>query len=159
MTQALIQRRGTGRAVHAGGMTVEYLATSDRTDDAIGIYRIVLAPASPGAGPHYHDRMTETFEVHAGTLAMIVDGVAVDAGPGDFVLIPPGVVHAFANRGDVPAVFTLSFTPALGREGFFEGMARLSDADRLDDTDAMLALMAGYDQVPVDGIAGWTQAD
>lgn len=158
MTKALIQPRGTGTTVQAAGMTVEYLATSDRTADAIGIYRITLAPASAGAGPHYHDRMTETFEVHSGTLAMMVDGAPVDAGPGDFVLIPPGVVHAFANRSDEPAVFTLSFTPALGREGFFEGMARLSEADRLDDVDAMLALMADYDQVPVDGIAGWTRS-
>lgn len=36
-------------------------------------------------------------------------------------------------------------------------MARLSEADRLDDVDAMLTLMADYDQVPVDGIAGWTR--
>lgn len=99
-------------------MTVEYFATSDRTGDAIGIYRITLAPESPGAGSHYHDRMTETFEVHSGTLAMMVDGAPVDAGPGDFVLIPPGVVHAFANRGNGPAVFTFSFTPALARESF-----------------------------------------
>ena len=27
------------------------------------------------------------------------------AGPGAFVLVPPGVPHTFANRGDIPARF------------------------------------------------------
>jgi len=158
MTKALIQKRGAGRTVSAGRMTVEYLATSDLTDDAIGIYLLTLAPHSPGAGPHFHERMTEAFHVHSGTLSMMVDGAPIEATPGDFVLVRPGTVHAFANKGDAPAVFTLTFTPALAREGFFEGMAALADADRMDDKEAMLALMAKFDQVPVDGIGGWSDA-
>ena len=138
-------------------MTLEYLAESDRTKDGMGIYLLTLAPRSPGAGPHYHERMTETFHVHSGVLAMMVNHKPVEAKAGDFILIPPRVPHAFANRSDSPVVFTLSFTPALHREGFFEGMAKLSAAQKMDDHDAMLKLMADYDQVVIDGVDGWTK--
>lgn len=156
MTKALIQQRGAGRTVSTSRMTVEYLATSDLTDDAIGIYLLTLAPRSPGAGPHYHEQMTEAFQIQSGTLSMMVDGAPVEVTSGDFVLVRPHTVHAFANKADEPVVFTLTFTPALAREGFFERMEALSNADRMDDEDAMLALMAQFDQVPVDGIGGWS---
>ncbi|MGT2487609.1 cupin domain-containing protein [Methylobacterium oryzae CBMB20] len=100
--------------------------------------------------------MTETFSVEAGRLALHVDGADHDLGPGDFALIPPGVAHAFANRGDRPARFTLSFAPALGREGFFEGLAKLAAEGRLSDQAAMTELMARYDQEPLAGFAGWS---
>jgi mannose-6-phosphate isomerase-like protein (cupin superfamily) len=34
-------------------------------------------------------------------MTFLVDDDAVTAGPGTFVLVPPPVVHTFANRGDV----------------------------------------------------------
>ncbi len=53
--------------------------------------------------------------------------------------------------------FTLSFAPALGREGFFEGLARLAAAGRLSDRAAMADLMARYDQEPLAGFAAWSE--
>lgn len=139
-----------------GGMRVFYLARSDETADGLGIYRVDMDPRTPGAGLHRHSRLTETFSVEAGRLALHVDGADHDLGPGDFALIPPGVTHAFANRGDKPVRFTLSFAPALGREGFFEGLARLAAERRLSDQAAMTELMARYDQEPLAGLAGWS---
>ena len=141
-----------------GGMRVFYLARSDETADGLGIYRVEMDPRSPGAGLHRHARLTETFSVEAGRLALRAGGTDHDLGPGDFALIPPGVAHAFANRGDRPVRFTRSFAPALGREGFFEGLARLAAAGRLSDRAAMTDLMARYDQEPLAGFAGWSEA-
>ncbi len=45
---------GTGATI--GGMQVRYLARSDATGDAIGIYAVTLAARSPGAGLHRHAR-------------------------------------------------------------------------------------------------------
>ncbi len=149
-------RAGGAPNVTIGGMKVHYLARSTATRDALGIYRIELAPRTPGAGLHRHARLTETFEVHAGRLALRIEGHSLELGPGDFVLIPPGQPHAFCNRGDAPVCFTLSFTPALGREGFFEGLAALAAEDRLSDEAAMDDLMGRYDQEPLEGFAGWS---
>jgi mannose-6-phosphate isomerase-like protein (cupin superfamily) len=148
--------RSPGPDAQIGRMRVFYLARSDETADALGIYRIAMDPRSPGAGLHRHARLTETFSVETGRLALHVDGTDHDLGPGDFALVPPGVAHAFANRGDQPVRFTLSFAPALGREGFFEGLARLAAEGRLADQAAMTDLMARYDQEPLAGFAGWS---
>ncbi|QGY05269.1 cupin domain-containing protein [Methylobacterium mesophilicum SR1.6/6] len=142
-----------------GGMRVSYLARSDETADGLGIYRVDMDPRTPGAGLHRHARLTETFQVEAGRLALHIEGTDHDLGPGEFALIPPGVSHAFANRGDRPVRFTLSFAPALGREGFFEGLARLAANGRLSDQAAMTDLMARYDQEPLAGLAGWSAVD
>ncbi|MEL6063755.1 MULTISPECIES: cupin domain-containing protein [unclassified Methylobacterium] len=139
-----------------GGMRVTYLARSDATADAIGIYRVEMDPRTPGAGLHRHARLTETFAVEAGSLALHLDGTDIDLGPGDFTLVQPGRPHAFANRGDQPVRFTLSFTPALAREGFFEGLANLAAAGRLSDAAAMEHLMLRYDQEPLAGFDGWS---
>ena len=152
-----ILRAGEAEGVRIGGMHVTYLARSGSTHDAMGIYAISLAPRSPGAGLHRHAVLTETFEIHAGVLTLRIDGRDLDAGPGDFVLIPPGQPHAFANRGGEPVRFTLSFTPALAREGFFEGLAKLAAANRLSDEDAMERLMRRYDQEPLEGFGGWSE--
>ena len=56
--------------VTIGRMQVRYLARSDATDDALGIYAMTLAPRSPGAGLHRHAVLTEAFEVHEGTLSL-----------------------------------------------------------------------------------------
>lgn len=142
---------GTGATI--GGMRVRYLARSDAT----GIYAVTLAARSPGAGLHRHARLTEAFEVHEGALTLRLNGRDVTAGPGEFVLVRPGEPHAFANRGDAPVRFTLTFTPALRREGFFEGLAALAREGRLQDEPAMRALMAAYDQEPLAGFAGWSE--
>ncbi|WP_238235187.1 coiled-coil domain-containing protein [Methylobacterium isbiliense] len=49
--------------VTIGRMQVRYLARSDATDDALGIYAMTLAPRSPGAGLHRHAVLTEAFAV------------------------------------------------------------------------------------------------
>ena len=145
--------------VTIGRMQVRYLARSDATDDALGIYAMTLAPRSPGAGLHRHAVLTEAFEVHEGTLSLQLGERAVALGPGGFLLVRPGQPHAFANRGDEPVRFTLTFTPALRREGFFEGLAALAHAGRLGDAQAMRDLMSAYDQEPLAGFSGWSAVD
>jgi mannose-6-phosphate isomerase-like protein (cupin superfamily) len=140
-------------------MQVRYLARSDATDDALGIYAMTPAPRSPGAGLHRHAVLTEAFEVHEGTLSLQLGERAVALGPGGFRLVRPGQPHAFANRGDEPVRFTLTFTPALRREGFVEGLdALVAQAGRVGDAQAMRNLMAACDQEPLAGFSGRSAA-
>jgi mannose-6-phosphate isomerase-like protein (cupin superfamily) len=43
------------------------------------------------------------FYVLEGTLTMLIDGTNRRIGPGTFVCVPPGVVHAFSNPSGEPA--------------------------------------------------------
>ena len=45
----------------------------------------------------------DAFYVLEGELTFLLEGNEVPAGPGTFVLLPPGVRHTFANRGNVVA--------------------------------------------------------
>jgi len=47
-----------------------------------------------------------------GELVFEVEGEEIVAGPGTFVLVPPGVEHTFANRGDTAARFLNVHAPA-----------------------------------------------
>jgi uncharacterized RmlC-like cupin family protein len=51
----------------------------------------------------------------------------LDAGPNDFLYVPPGGVHGFRNEADEPASVLMLFAPGSPREHYFEGMALLSE--------------------------------
>lgn len=150
-------RAGEGKTVTIGKLSVTYKVTSDQTDDRLGIYEITLAPRTIGATPHFHRVMTEVFHVASGALTLLVGEKEMVAEAGAIVRVPPATVHAFANRGGEPAVFMLSFVPALGREGFFEGLAALSQGGRMSDREAVRDLLQRYDQEPVQGVPGWAR--
>lgn len=154
---ASVLRAGEGRKVSIGALKVTYKVTSDQTEDRLGIYEITLAPRTIGATPHFHRIMTEVFHVVGGTLDLLVGDSEVSVGPGGVARVPPHIVHAFANRADEPAMFMLSFVPALRREGFFEGLAALFDAGRTSDRVAVLDVLRRFDQEPVAGPPGWSR--
>jgi hypothetical protein len=67
------------------------------------------------------------------------------------VVVPPRVVHGFANTGDEPARFLVLATPGAGLDGYFAELARLvGDAAEWPPTDpallaALLALAERHD--------------
>lgn len=81
---------------------------------------LIEASVPTGGGPalHTHDVEDEAFYVIDGVLAITAGDQQYDAGPGDFVYIPHGTVHAFRNNGALPARQLLIFTPGY-YEGFF----------------------------------------
>ena len=66
---------------------------------------ITIRPGRNGPPAHMHDGEDDAFYMVEGELTFILGGSEVIAGPGTFVLVPPGVIHTFANRGEVPARF------------------------------------------------------
>ena len=73
---------------------------------------ITVQPHRDGPELHVHDAEDDAFYVLEGELTFTVDGEDVVAGPGTFVLVPPGVPHTFANRGDATARFVNVHAPA-----------------------------------------------
>ncbi len=86
-----------------------------------GAYFAMEAVVPPGGGPplHIHRNEDETFYVVEGECDFRLGDETLTAGPGDFVNVPRGSVHAFHNAGAAPARMILTFTPA-NIEKFFE---------------------------------------
>lgn len=93
--RAVVVRPGEGRRVG----NVEFLARSaDTPRFNLGV--ITMQPHRDGPGSHTHADEDDAFYILEGELTFVVEGEEVAAGPGTFVLVPPGVDHSFANRGD-----------------------------------------------------------
>jgi mannose-6-phosphate isomerase-like protein (cupin superfamily) len=61
---------------------------------------ITIQPHRTGPEAHVHTVEDDAFYILEGELTFVVDDGEVEAGPGTFVLVPPGVPHTFMNRGD-----------------------------------------------------------
>lgn len=68
----------------------------------------------PGGGPipHVHLRDVEAFLVLEGQLSLFADGKLAQAGPGDTVVLPTGIPHAFRNRTTQPVRMLILTAPA-----------------------------------------------
>ncbi len=108
----------TGRAYWGPGDHYTFLVTGEESG---GAYFAMEAIVPPGGGPppHIHRREDETFYLLEGQIEFRLGEETITAGPGDFVSIPRGTVHAFHNAGAERARLVLTFTPA-GIERFFE---------------------------------------
>jgi mannose-6-phosphate isomerase-like protein (cupin superfamily) len=93
--RAVVVPPGRGRRV----ANVEFLARSADTP-RFNLAVITIQPGSKGPGEHAHAAEDDSFYILEGELTFTVDGDDVVAGPGTFVLVPPGVPHGFGNRGD-----------------------------------------------------------
>ncbi|MGI8802229.1 MAG: cupin domain-containing protein [Solirubrobacteraceae bacterium] len=87
----------------------------------------------PGGGvtPHIHPSMEERFEVLSGRPEFLAGRRWRSAEPGDTVVVPVGVRHAFRNRGDEVAHIVCHATPPQSLQAFLEDAAGLGRARAL----------------------------
>ena len=112
----------------------------------MSITDIVLAPGFPGPTPHVHREMTDMFFVLEGTLTVRLGDEEHEAGPGSFVLAPPGIVHTFANRSEAPARVLNVQSPG----GLEQYLKEVAAEGGVPDPARMAELAAKYDFVPLD---------
>jgi mannose-6-phosphate isomerase-like protein (cupin superfamily) len=70
--------------------------------------------------PHIHTDTEERVEVIAGKARMRSGRTEQSVGPGDTLVIPPGVVHYLRREGEESLHFRLSFRPPAKEETLFE---------------------------------------
>lgn len=108
----------TGLSYWGPGDRYTFLVTGEESG---GAYFAMLAVVPPQGGPppHTHRDEDETFYILEGRPTFRLGDRRVEAGPGDFVNIPRGMLHCFRNFSDEPVRMILTFTPS-GIEHFFQ---------------------------------------
>ena len=106
MSGAIVVPPGEGHRVG----NVEFLART--ADTPRFTFAIIEIAAGRVLEPHVHDGEDDAFLIMEGELTFDLDEGPVAAGPGTFVLVPPGVEHGFTNHGTVPARMLNIHAPA-----------------------------------------------
>ena len=122
------------------GQTLENPVTGERftithtaatTDGELLAFDFGLRPGGAVPIPHVHPIQTERFEVVAGLMRFRLGLRRRLAGPGDVVEVAPGVVHGFANAGDVEARVRVEVRPALAMEQMLADVVEMAHAGRM----------------------------
>src|SRR5262245_62075020 len=76
---------------------IRYLAKGELTDGRFGLYRWEVGARTPGATPHFHRTISESFFILSGTVQLFNGENWIDAKAGDFLYVPEGGIHGFGN--------------------------------------------------------------
>jgi quercetin dioxygenase-like cupin family protein len=87
----------------------------------------------PGGGvpPHIHPAMEERFEVLEGRPSFLAGRTWRTGSPGETVVVPAGVRHAYRNRSDEVAHVICHASPPSSLQEFLEDAAALGRAGKL----------------------------
>ena len=95
------------------------------TGGAFGLVEHDLPAGQLGSPVHTHEREDEYSYVLSGRLTAQVGDDVIEAGPGELVVKPRGIPHAFWNAGTEPVRFLELICPGGFEEYFFERRADL----------------------------------
>lgn len=88
------------------------------TDESYAMIEVVSSPGVPGPPPHHHRDESEFFHIISGRLDCMIDGEWRSYSDGDFVEVPAGTTHTFANNSNQDVVWVTGWRPR-GFERFF----------------------------------------
>jgi mannose-6-phosphate isomerase-like protein (cupin superfamily) len=126
------------------GLGNRFLLRSDRTDGRFAILEHTIAPRALAAPIHTHRNEDEYSFVLSGRMGAIVGEEVVDAGPGELVIKPRGVPHAFWNATDEETRVLELISPG-GFEQYFADLAPILGAEGPPDFAAMGQVQARYE--------------
>ena len=135
---------GEGTAYKVGTAVSLFKATREATAGFFSLAEATIQPGTSGPPPHSHRELLDSFYVLEGTLTVRVDDREVEASPGSYACVPPGIVHTFSNRNADPVRFLNLNTPG-GWEDYIRDLAASTPADGPPDPRLMGEILARYD--------------
>jgi quercetin dioxygenase-like cupin family protein len=146
----------TSSVIHAGPIAIRFLVEAEESGGSVSVFECRVPPDVRTPAPHSHDGFEETIYGLSGVSTWTVDGEAHDVGPGEALCIRRGAVHAFANTGDVDAVFLAVATPGLFGPAYFleVGEVVAAAAGGPPDLEAIAAVMRRHGLTPAPPPAG-----
>jgi uncharacterized RmlC-like cupin family protein len=148
--QALIRDPDAGETLSLHGTKIRILSTAVESVGA-STFEFLAVPGWD-TGSHLHTALEEQFFVLEGEMEIRAGDRLVVAQPGTFVNVPPGVVHAFANRGTALARMLLVTTPP-GHERYFAGLTEILSREGSPNPDEIAALRARFDTTQVSSLS------
>ena len=121
---------GVGERHDAGSAQIAIKATGEHTGGTFFLSESMLAPGFAGPPPHRHRELHDMFYVLEGTLTLLLGDREVQAAPGTFACVPPGVVHTFRNDSEAP-VRVLNFNTPAGWEEYMRALAEAARSEPL----------------------------
>lgn len=146
--EPIVLRPGDAETIRIGGASLDLLATAATTDGRLALLQTTLEPNSPGPRPHVHHGLVDMFFVVEGTLTVRLDLEELEAPAGSFLAVPPGIVHAFANRSE-QAVRFLNLSIPGGFEKYLQEVAARA-AEGPVDQQVLDEIASRYDLENVD---------
>ncbi|MDP9379605.1 MAG: cupin domain-containing protein [Chloroflexota bacterium] len=143
---AVVLLPGQGESITAGASTAVMKATAETTGGAFSMSEGTFPAGMAGPPPHAHSHTTDTFYVLEGTLHMMVGDREIDAPAGSYILVPPGVVHTFANTSDEPVRF-LNINAPGGWENYLRDLADAMRSGTMPGSPEFARVVAKYDFV------------
>jgi quercetin dioxygenase-like cupin family protein len=135
-----------GERIEAGASTALMKATAETTGGAFSMSEVTFPADMQGPPPHAHRYTTDTFYVLEGTLHVTLGDRKIDAPAGSYILVPPGVVHTFANTSDEPVRF-LNINAPGGWENYLRDLANAMRSGTMPGTAEFAQIVAKYDFV------------
>jgi mannose-6-phosphate isomerase-like protein (cupin superfamily) len=120
-----------------------YVLRGESLDGRFALVEQTIPPRALAAPVHTHEREGEYSFVLAGRLGAQIGDEVVHAGPGDLVLKPRGIPHAYWNPGDEETHLLEIISPA-GFEQYFADLAPELARPGEPDLQALAEIRARY---------------
>ena len=105
---------------------VRLLVDSNATGGALSTVRVTLEKGAEGARPHHHKHSAEMFYVLDGLVQVLSGKEVLNAEPGDVIVVPPLLPHAFSAQRGSRADLLIVITPGVERFEYFRKLARIA---------------------------------
>ncbi|WP_210241650.1 MULTISPECIES: cupin domain-containing protein [unclassified Mesorhizobium] len=132
-----------GQLVYLFALSARYMIDGNTTNRAFSLVEHRLPARALGAPLHTHRNEDEYSYILQGSIGLQLGEQILVAGPGDLVMKPRGVPHAFWNAGDDEARLLELISPA-GFEGYFRELAPLLAVQPVDEA-AIGEIVARYE--------------
>jgi quercetin dioxygenase-like cupin family protein len=118
----------TREEIRVGELAIRFLVEGEQSGGSVAIFEFDVPAGVKVPAGHSHDGYEETIYGLEGVLTWTVEGVPVEVGPGQALLIPRGAVHQFDNAHEVDAKALAVVTPGILGPDYFREVAAILDA-------------------------------
>jgi len=109
--------------IKVGSVVVRFLVEGEQSAGSVALFEFEVPADARVPAAHSHDGYEETIYGLEGVLTWTIEGVQVDIGPGETVVIPRGAVHRFENTGHLDAKALGIVTPGILGPAYFREVA------------------------------------
>lgn len=134
---------GEGARADFPSLGNRYIIRSEQTGGRFALIEHTIPPHGLAAPIHTHENEDEYSYVLSGRMGAMIGDEVVEAGPGELVVKPRGIPHAFWNAGDEEVRLLELISPG-GFDQYFTDMAPLLNSTGEPDLKARVEIQARY---------------